>query len=913
MNIELKKIDYKIDELNKKIERNMLDSVKDRGYMSQNLVKSLRDLVEYISFKTYIIETNQLDLEYNQKTNDKAIKYVKSLKKHRILKNFHQLLQIGTSHNSYSEDGSIRLMVRYQEYLFDLRDYYKKLYEKEILSNLSCYPIFYIEKSLIGYYEQIYENIKNISYSENNKLLNDIYYIAKSKMILFKNKKFYELTLIPASDYYNKYNRVIFYSPFKILDNYAIKISYDKIKIKNFDLETEIKIINNYMTFIRPVEINNLYKIFGIDKKISCNSKEYLYLMKYMTENKLTLNDIVNMDNIEYMILKNNTIDFRAHYVMELLDLCRNIILNKKNGSNVINYLIYMLRNNIVVNQISSSPCPDLSGLYLEYGCCVFDTTPYASHLIKHKINISDLIEIIDSPTKEAELLFRKISDLSNSTNRIYFLPKELGYTEEKIKELKDAFNSKVYHKHQFRKLEMYCDNIYIKEYEESTISIIEILNKKSESGVDDYSQMFNFLEDFGLYNFTDKSKRDICKKIFFNSKIGLIYGAAGTGKTEMIKIMSLIYINKKIALLTKTHAALNNLRLRINSLDNNIHFSVIDKFVKEKSDDFYDIVIVDECSMIENSTMLKLLDKTNFDALMLVGDIYQIESIEFGNWFSFAKDLISNCQYELEENFRTNNKELKELWNKVRNIDQGISEKIIDENYSEELNENVFIRNGESDIVLCLNYDGPYGINNINRYLQQKNPNSPVEWGVNVYKVNDPIIFCNVGDKLNILYNNLIGKIIGIEKNDNKITFRLLIEKEISDLERFLSSFKVLENDTNKSEIEIQVVKKENHDNEDQLKNIVPFVVSYATSIHKAQGLEFDTVKIIISNEVGDLITKNIFYTAITRTRKNLKIYWTAECQNNIINNMKNENLKKDLFMIKNRIKKEKRENENT
>ena len=162
MNIELKKIDYKIDELNKKIERNMLDSVKDRGYMSQNLVKSLRDLVEYISFKTYIVETNQLDLEYNKKNNDEAIKYVKSLKKHKILKNFHQLLQIGTSHNSYNEDGSIRLMVRYQEYLFDLRDYYKKLYGKEILSNLSCYPIFYIEKSLIGYYEQIYENIKNI-------------------------------------------------------------------------------------------------------------------------------------------------------------------------------------------------------------------------------------------------------------------------------------------------------------------------------------------------------------------------------------------------------------------------------------------------------------------------------------------------------------------------------------------------------------------------------------------------------------------------------------------------------------------------------------------------------------------------------------------------------------------------------
>ena len=48
-------------------------------------------------------------------------------------------------------------------------------------------------------------------------------------------------------------------------------------------------------------------------------------------------------------------------------------------------------------------------------------------------------------------------------------------------------------------------------------------------------------------------------------------------------------------------------------------------------------------------------------------------------------------------------------------------------------------------EIVLCLNYDGPYGINNINRYLQMTNPNEAIEWGINSYKVNDPIIFGDV------------------------------------------------------------------------------------------------------------------------------------------------------------------------
>ena len=50
-------------------------------------------------------------------------------------------------------------------------------------------------------------------------------------------------------------------------DNYAIKISYIRKKIKSFHSDVEIKIINNYEIFIKPAEINSLYKIFGISKK----------------------------------------------------------------------------------------------------------------------------------------------------------------------------------------------------------------------------------------------------------------------------------------------------------------------------------------------------------------------------------------------------------------------------------------------------------------------------------------------------------------------------------------------------------------------------------------------------------------------------------------------------------------------
>ena len=51
-----------------------------------------------------------------------------------------------------------------------------------------------------------------------------------------------------------------------------------------------------------------------------------------------------------------------------------------------------------------------------------------------------------------------------------------------------------------------------------------------------------------------------------------------------------------------------------------------------------------------------------------------------------------------------------------------------------------------EDEIILCLNYDGLYGINNINRILQMANPNSPIQWGLQTFKVGDPILFNESG-----------------------------------------------------------------------------------------------------------------------------------------------------------------------
>lgn len=63
-------------------------------------------------------------------------------------------------------------------------------------------------------------------------------------------------------------------------------------------------------------------------------------------------------------------------------------------------------------------------------------------------------------------------------------------------------------------------------------------------------------------------------------------------------------------------------------------------------------------------------------------------------------------------------------------------------------------------------------------------------------------------------------------------------------------------------------------------VETIVPFQVSYAVSIHETQGLEYDSVKVVITGEIDEMISHNIFYTAITRTKNMLKIYWSPESQ---------------------------------
>ena len=89
--------------------------------------------------------------------------------------------------------------------------------------------------------------------------------------------------------------------------------------------------------------------------------------------------------------------------------------------------------------------------------------------------------------------------------------------------------------------------------------------------------------------------------------------------------------------------------------------------------------------------------------------------------------------------------------------------------------------------------------------------------------------------------------------------------------------------------------------DNESEnLDHIIPFQVAYAVSIHKSQGLEYDSVKIVIADDSEEMITHNIFYTAITRAKKFLTLYWSPEVCNRVLNRIKPSDNNDDYYLIK-------------
>lgn len=758
------------------------------------------------------------------------------------------------------------------------------------------------DTELSDYYEKIAERIEYPSPYKYPVRYNDRYYVQKVKPFFVNQRIYYEVTFTAANANISKFDRVIAFTQYEITDNYAVKFSIHNDTIRILDKDMSILVIDGYEESIRPCEWENLSEIFGPRVKYSASSNEYKDLMYFLSTVKMSLTELVSSEQEYYDYVKLQiTVRAQSTKICELLDKCRDIIISGKPGTNILRYLLHKMNNRVIKWQIWNEQCGGLSNLYLSYGCIPFNQMPYCTSLRQHNPRIYDLFESIPIGGHEHELFARYIKNNTEIEGQLFTSKTDIeGF--DNINVLIKKYNDALYYKHTNRRLEEFNNYIYIKGYAEDSTKIIKKLQELASSGVPQYTASVNSWILRESYNIDDDSKKEAIRQMFTNSHVALIYGSAGTGKSTLIKHISNFWADKDKIYLANTHPAVDNMRRKVTASKS--EYSTIAKFLSKKNyKTDCDILFIDECSTVSNDDMRCVLEKAKFKLLVLVGDIYQIESIYFGNWFSITQKFVPKTSiYELTHPYRTTNNDLLTVWDRVRKLDDAILEPLVKNGHVARLDESIFENSEDDEIILCLNYDGLYGINNINRFLQNSNPNESVVWGINTYKVGDPILFNESNIFSPLIHNNSKGKIVGIRPGEQQIWFAIELDESINGIDAWGYNFELNgESDTGNSIITFSVNKYRSTDEDDDVNDstIVPFQVAYAVSIHKAQGLEYDSVKIVITNETEERITHSIFYTAITRAKNKLKIYWSPETEQSVLSRLEIKNLNRDAYLL--------------
>lgn len=818
------------------------------------------------------------------------------------------------------EEGQYeRLILKYYDFLWRIRDLLKKQHNINILNNLEDFPVEKNEDET-EYNNIVATAIKNVE-KKDNPFTYSRYIIQKKSAFYIGKERFFEITLQLANKYATKYNRLTVYSDIDISSNYSIQIGFQEVPVNLWDSFSSIKVVTNWRVSIEPTVLNKFSKLLRKETRISSVYNEYNALMNFLTETGLNLVDFIDFkDNRFKAIIDGIYREQKKTYFKDVLIFVHERFNSSSNyyGTYIVRYVLLRMRESVLDAILPENEektmrnCP----LLLSSSCYSFLKNPVLYNLPYKNTNgktvSKDVVRVVGKKKIQQYYTYIRIKYLIDSTGELYF-PRNV-IEGNLMAQTIEQYNSGLeeYDKQKGLEIKEEGELVYLNEYVLNTTHILQNLLEFTETGnIGQENINKKYIENLTNESIDD-SKKTAIENVFIKSKLITIYGAAGTGKTTLMNYISSLMSGRSKLFLTKTHTALENLKRRIDSPGQNSRFINIDKYINYDDSTEYDIVFVDECSTIDNRTMSRFLNKISKDTLLvLAGDIYQIESIDFGNWFFYAKDILpANAVVELSDNWRTQQENLKSLWEEVRFKKPFITEKlVIDGPFSENINSNIFKGIEDNEVVLCLNYDGKFGLNSINNYFQDsKTSEKAFKWREWKYKKGDPILF-NDNKRFPMLYNNLKGRIVDIESDSTSITFTIDVDVLLTSIDVRRFALEVLGSYDGKTRIRFSVFENDGGTTEEEredsrINSIVPFQLAYAVSIHKAQGLEYDSIKVIIPNSNSERITHGVFYTAITRAKEKLKLYWSTETMTKIVKSFDESKTQAiTLEMIKKRL----------
>lgn len=609
------------------------------------------------------------------------------------------------------------------------------------------------------------------------------------------------------------------------------------------DKPTEKESIMDFLTssFIKGCGIKTaekIYELYGNDSlnKIKDN-KDNLLLVSGMTDNKATkiYNSILKYyqadDDITYL----KKIGFSLKETMKLINIYGN------NIKSIVDYNIYDLINDIEFKKLDS--------IFL------LNNNKEDERRVKALI-----IESMKQLTFQNGDTYLDKIEIIMYLDKVYNISANINdYLEELYLKKEIVIENEDY----------YLINDYLDEVNSSEC-IYKLINIKSKN-----------LKDFDKYlketekklNIIYSEEQSMAIKKSLENNISIITGGPGTGKTTIIngiieiykKIYDISFLEGKVLLLAPTGRAAKKMTETTGLIASTIHrFLKWDKErnifnINEFNKQHYNLIIIDETSMIDNHLLASLFKGLNLNTqIVFVGDEYQLPSVGPGlilndmiNTEIITHTRLNNIYRQSEDSFiPVLAKDIKEV-----NINESILSKKDDYNFLVVPNDNIrsIIRQvleksiqkniDESKIqILAPMYKGENGIDNLNIMLQDI---------FNPYHKS----------KLEYIYGNIIFR-----KGDKVLNL-------INDID-----FNISNGDIGYI-IDVNPYNKEEVLTVDYDGNIVSYkremlntiTHAYAITIHKSQGNEFDHVIMPITLAYSRMLYNKLIYTGVSRAKKSL------------------------------------------
>lgn len=406
-----------------------------------------------------------------------------------------------------------------------------------------------------------------------------------------------------------------------------------------------------------------------------------------------------------------------------------------------------------------------------------------------------------------------------------------------------------------------------------------------------------------------------------------IITGGPGTGKTTTVaKVLSLLFqLNPelKVALAAPTGKAATRMAESLKntsavSEETKAHFetlvpSTIHRLLKSKKNSIYfqhnqdnpiayDLVIIDESSMIDIALFAKLLDAIQPNTkVILLGDKDQLASVEAGSLFgdlclaqpklnlfseekiAFLNEFILSEDQKLTDIYKTES--THPLFEHVIELryshrfsgDEGIGKfsKAIIENDEEAIKN--FFKNEDQRVFIDTDYSEQL-LNEFVMAYQDFILEEDIKTAL--HKLNKLRVLCAVRQGPQGVYalNEKIQKLLQSQKfiNVNTAFYEhrpIIVNSNNYELGLFNGDIGIVRKDA------ADKLKVWFEDSKGKLKSILPAFIDaaetvFAMTIHKSQGSEFEKVWVVLpKGEDNPLLTRELLYTAVTRAKEHVVV----------------------------------------